>query len=75
MAVRRAGEELDTDELTSRRDNTSLQGTATTATAVREVEEEEEDVIIRAVLLQLSDTAVSAFNLAFLAVTETAAAS
>ncbi|OAT11237.1 hypothetical protein BDBG_17472 [Blastomyces gilchristii SLH14081] len=59
MAVEEAGNEPDTDEPTSRRDNTSLQCTVTTATAVREAEE---DVTIRAVLSQLINTAVSAFN-------------
>ncbi|KMW67293.1 hypothetical protein BDDG_12031 [Blastomyces dermatitidis ATCC 18188] len=61
------------NELISRRNDILLQGTVTTAAAVKEVEEEE-DVIIRAVLLQLIDTAVSVFNLAFLTVTEAAAA-
>ncbi|EQL34183.1 hypothetical protein BDFG_03854 [Blastomyces dermatitidis ATCC 26199] len=75
MAVKRAEKESDTDESTDRRDNISLQGTATIITAVREVEEEEEDVKMRAVLSQLSDTAVFTFNLTFLTVTETAAAS
>ncbi|OAT01623.1 uncharacterized protein BDCG_17175 [Blastomyces dermatitidis ER-3] len=74
-AVRRAEKELNTDESISRRNDTSLQGTVTTAAAVREVEEEEEDVTMRAVLSQLSDTAVSAFNLAFLMITEAAATS
>ncbi|KMW67459.1 hypothetical protein BDDG_12131 [Blastomyces dermatitidis ATCC 18188] len=62
------------DELTGRRDNISLQSMVTTAAAAREVEEEEEDVAMRAVLLQLSDAAVFIFNLAFLTVTEAAAA-
>ncbi|EQL29801.1 hypothetical protein BDFG_07643, partial [Blastomyces dermatitidis ATCC 26199] len=61
----------DTDTPAGRRNNTSLQGTATTAMAVREAGE---DVTMRAVLLQLIDT-VFTFNLAFLTVTETAAAS
>ncbi|EQL27715.1 hypothetical protein BDFG_09476 [Blastomyces dermatitidis ATCC 26199] len=69
-AVRGAGNELDTDELTSRRDNISLQGTVTSAAAAREAGE---DVTMKAVLPQLIDTAV--FNLAFFTVTETAAAS
>ncbi|OAT00592.1 uncharacterized protein BDCG_16694 [Blastomyces dermatitidis ER-3] len=73
--MREAEKELNTDELISRRNDISLQGIVTTAAAVREVEEEEEDVAMKAVLSQLSDTAVSAFNLAFLTVTETAAAS
>ncbi|KMW68950.1 hypothetical protein BDDG_13156 [Blastomyces dermatitidis ATCC 18188] len=74
MMVREAEEEPDTDESASRRDDISLQGMMTTATAVREVEEGEEDVTMRAVLPRLSDTAVSTFNLAFLTVTEAAAA-
>ncbi|OAS99974.1 uncharacterized protein BDCG_16405 [Blastomyces dermatitidis ER-3] len=73
-AVREVRDRLNTDELTSRRDNTSLQGTVTTATAAKEVEEEE-DVIMRAVLSQLIDTAVFTFNLTFLTVTEATAAS
>ncbi|KMW68319.1 hypothetical protein BDDG_12731 [Blastomyces dermatitidis ATCC 18188] len=74
-AVRETGKELNMNKLTGRRDNISLQGTVTIITAAREVGEEEEDVEMRAVLLQLSDTAVSAFNLTFLTVTEAAAAS
>ncbi|EEQ83474.2 uncharacterized protein BDCG_00279 [Blastomyces dermatitidis ER-3] len=58
-AAERAGDELNADALTNR-----------ITTAVREAGE---DVTMRAVLLQLIDTA--AFNLAFLTVTETAAAS
>ncbi|OAT10858.1 hypothetical protein BDBG_17423 [Blastomyces gilchristii SLH14081] len=73
MAVGGAGEGPDMNEPTGRRDDTSLQGMVTTTTAVREVEEGEEDVAMRAVLPRLSDAAVSAFNLAFLIVTETAA--
>ncbi|OAT14505.1 hypothetical protein BDBG_18063 [Blastomyces gilchristii SLH14081] len=69
MAVRGVRNRLNTDESISRRDDTSLQGIVTIITAAKEVEEEE-DVIIRAVLSQLIDTAVSAFNLAFLVVTE-----
>ncbi|KMW66913.1 hypothetical protein BDDG_11788 [Blastomyces dermatitidis ATCC 18188] len=65
---------MDTDKLTDRRDNISLQGAVTTTAAAKEVEEEE-DVTMRAVLLQLIDTAVSTFNLAFLTVMEAAAAS
>ncbi|OAT03852.1 hypothetical protein BDBG_16121 [Blastomyces gilchristii SLH14081] len=50
--IERAETELITDESTGRRDNISLQGTASTAAAAREVEkEEEEDVTIKAVLL------------------------
>ncbi|KMW69158.1 hypothetical protein BDDG_13326 [Blastomyces dermatitidis ATCC 18188] len=62
------------DKLTGRRDNTSLQGTVTTATAAKEAEEEG-DMTMKVILLQLIDTAVFTFNLAFLAVTEAAAAS
>ncbi|KMW69303.1 hypothetical protein BDDG_13458 [Blastomyces dermatitidis ATCC 18188] len=72
--MREVRDELNMDKLTSRRDDTSLQDTATITTAAKEAGEEE-DVIMRAVLLQLIDTAVSAFNLAFLAVMEAAAAS
>ncbi|EQL29127.1 hypothetical protein BDFG_08194 [Blastomyces dermatitidis ATCC 26199] len=71
--VRRAENESDANESVSRRDNISLQDAATTATAARDAEEEE-DVAMRAVLLQLIDT-VFIFNLAFLTVTETAATS
>ncbi|OAS99633.1 uncharacterized protein BDCG_16235 [Blastomyces dermatitidis ER-3] len=74
MAVRETENELNTDELTDRRDDTSLQGTVTTVTAVKEAGEEE-DVIMKAMLLQLIDTAVSAFNLAFLTVMKAAATS
>ncbi|EGE82791.2 hypothetical protein BDDG_05735 [Blastomyces dermatitidis ATCC 18188] len=74
--VKRSEEELNTDKLISRENDISLQGTVTTAAAAREAgEEEEENVIIRAVLLQSVNTTVSAFNQAFLTVTETAAAS
>ncbi|EQL28137.1 hypothetical protein BDFG_09089 [Blastomyces dermatitidis ATCC 26199] len=64
MAVRRAEKELNTDKLTDRRDDISLQGTATTAAAAREAGEagEEEDVMIRAVLPWSVDAAISAFN-------------
>ncbi|EEQ88766.1 uncharacterized protein BDCG_03886 [Blastomyces dermatitidis ER-3] len=62
IAAERAEKELNTDKLTSRRDDTSLQGIVTTAVTAREVEEEEEDMKMRAVLLQLSDTAVFIFN-------------
>ncbi|OAT13835.1 hypothetical protein BDBG_17924 [Blastomyces gilchristii SLH14081] len=71
MAVRKAGDRLNTDASAGRRDNTSLQDTATITAAVREVEE---DVIIRAVLLQLIDI-IFTFNLAFLTVMKTAATS
>ncbi|KMW66395.1 hypothetical protein BDDG_11526 [Blastomyces dermatitidis ATCC 18188] len=69
MAVRGAENEPDTDELISRRDDISLQGTATSTAAVREAEE---DVIMKVILPQLID--IAAFNLAFLTVTEAAAA-
>ncbi|OAT11190.1 hypothetical protein BDBG_17452 [Blastomyces gilchristii SLH14081] len=63
IVMKRAEKELDTDKLISRRDDTSLQDTATIITAAREVEEEEEeDVIIRAVLSQSVDTTVFIFN-------------
>ncbi|EQL28578.1 hypothetical protein BDFG_08700 [Blastomyces dermatitidis ATCC 26199] len=74
MVMRETENRPDTDELISRRNNTSLQGTATTAAAAKKAEEEE-DMTMRAVLPQLIDTAVSAFNLAFLMITEAAAAS
>ncbi|OAT01619.1 uncharacterized protein BDCG_17171 [Blastomyces dermatitidis ER-3] len=70
-AVERAGNELNTDASVSRRDDTSLQGTATTTAAVREAGE---DVAMRVMLLRLIDI-ISAFNLTFLAATEAAAAS
>ncbi|EGE85058.2 hypothetical protein BDDG_08003 [Blastomyces dermatitidis ATCC 18188] len=69
-AVREAGNRMNTDTLAGRRDDISLQGTATTAAAVREAGE---GVAMRVVLLRLID-AVSAFNLAFLMITEAAAA-
>ncbi|OAT00073.1 uncharacterized protein BDCG_16454 [Blastomyces dermatitidis ER-3] len=64
---------LNTDELISRRDDISLQGTVTIITAVKEAGEEE-DVIMRVMLSQLIDATVSAFNLAFLTVMKAAAA-
>ncbi|EQL28008.1 hypothetical protein BDFG_09203, partial [Blastomyces dermatitidis ATCC 26199] len=72
-AVREVRDELNTDKLISRRDDISLQGTVTTAAVIKEAEEEE-DVIMRAVLLQLIDIIIFIFNLAFLTVTEAAAA-
>ncbi|OAT12851.1 hypothetical protein BDBG_08144 [Blastomyces gilchristii SLH14081] len=60
----------DADELISRRNDISLQDTATITAAARDVEEEE-DMIIRVILLQLIDTAVFIFNLAFLTVMKT----
>ncbi|OAT03930.1 hypothetical protein BDBG_00583 [Blastomyces gilchristii SLH14081] len=71
-AVRGAEEGPDTDKLASRRDDTSLQGTATTTTITREAGG---GVTMRVMLPRLIDTAVSAFNLAFLTATEAAAAS
>ncbi|OAS99505.1 uncharacterized protein BDCG_16174 [Blastomyces dermatitidis ER-3] len=59
----------DTDTPASRRDDTPLQGTATSTTAAREAGG---DVVMRVMLPQLIDTAT--FNLAFLMVTEAAAA-
>ncbi|EGE85684.1 hypothetical protein BDDG_08629, partial [Blastomyces dermatitidis ATCC 18188] len=70
--IRETENELNTDTSASRRDDISLQGTVTITTAAREAGE---DVTIRAVLLQLIDTAVFTFNLTFLIVTEAAAAS
>ncbi|KMW67671.1 hypothetical protein BDDG_12244 [Blastomyces dermatitidis ATCC 18188] len=70
MVMREAENRLNTDTPAGRRDDISLQGTATSATAAREVEE---DVTMKAVLSQLIDTA--AFNLAFLTVMKTATAS
>ncbi|OAT08056.1 hypothetical protein BDBG_16954 [Blastomyces gilchristii SLH14081] len=73
MAVREAEEESDIDKLISRRNDISLQDAAATTTAARDVEEGG-DMIIRAVLPRLIDTAVFTFNLAFLTATEAAAA-
>ncbi|EEQ83657.2 uncharacterized protein BDCG_00462 [Blastomyces dermatitidis ER-3] len=70
MMMRRAENKLNADELTGRRNDTSLQDMAITAAAAREAEE---DVTIRAVLSQL--ITVTVFNLAFLIIMETAAAS
>ncbi|EEQ89162.1 uncharacterized protein BDCG_04282 [Blastomyces dermatitidis ER-3] len=64
-----AEDKLNADTSAGRRDNTSLQGTATSTVTAREAEE---DVTMRAVLSQLID--ITAFNLAFLTVTEAAAA-
>ncbi|OAT09488.1 hypothetical protein BDBG_17231, partial [Blastomyces gilchristii SLH14081] len=69
-AVRGAGDRPDADSPAGRRDNTPLQGTATTAAAAREAGG---DVAMGVVLPQLIDATVS--NLAFLTVTEAAAAS
>ncbi|OAT02542.1 uncharacterized protein BDCG_17623 [Blastomyces dermatitidis ER-3] len=73
--IREAEKELDMNKLISRRDNISLQSTVTITAAVREAEEEEEDMTMRAVLLQLSDTVIFIFNLAFLTVMKAAATS
>ncbi|OAT09604.1 hypothetical protein BDBG_17253 [Blastomyces gilchristii SLH14081] len=72
-AAEGAGNEPDTDKPASRRNNTSLQGTATTAAAARDAGEGG-DVTMRVMLPQLIDTAVSVSNLAFLTVMEAAAA-
>ncbi|OAT06487.1 hypothetical protein BDBG_02676 [Blastomyces gilchristii SLH14081] len=72
--MRGAEEELNMNKLTGRRDDISLQGTATTTAAVRDAEEGG-DVIMRAVLPRLIETTVSTFNLAFLMIMEAAAAS
>ncbi|EQL28094.1 hypothetical protein BDFG_09130, partial [Blastomyces dermatitidis ATCC 26199] len=69
--IREVRDEPDTDKLTGRRDDTPLQGTATTAAAAKEAGG---GVAMGAVLPRLIDTAVSASNLAFLAATEAAAA-
>ncbi|OAT10941.1 hypothetical protein BDBG_17431 [Blastomyces gilchristii SLH14081] len=68
--MRRAENELNTDISASRRDDISLQGTATTTTAAREAGE---DVAMRAVLPQLID--ITIFNLAFLTVMKAAVTS
>ncbi|OAS99630.1 uncharacterized protein BDCG_16232 [Blastomyces dermatitidis ER-3] len=68
-AVRGARDEPDTDTSASRRDDISLQGTATSTAAAREAGE---DVVMKAVLPQLID--ITTFNLAFLAAMEAAAA-
>ncbi|OAT13448.1 hypothetical protein BDBG_17817 [Blastomyces gilchristii SLH14081] len=76
MTVREAEEELNMNKLISRRDDISLQDMMTIITAAREAEgEEEEGVTMRAVLSRSVDTAVSAFNLAFVTVMKAAAAS
>ncbi|EGE80427.1 hypothetical protein BDDG_03368 [Blastomyces dermatitidis ATCC 18188] len=73
-AAERVRDRSDTDELISRRDDISLQGTATIITAIKEAEEEE-DVTMKAVLSWLIDATVSTFNLAFLTATEATTAS
>ncbi|OAT09047.1 hypothetical protein BDBG_17151 [Blastomyces gilchristii SLH14081] len=62
-AVKEAEKELNTDELISRRDDISLQDTVTVITVTREAgEEEEEDVIMRVMLLQFIDITVFTSN-------------
>ncbi|KMW66678.1 hypothetical protein BDDG_11663 [Blastomyces dermatitidis ATCC 18188] len=61
----RAENESDADALTGRRDNISLQSTATSTAAAREAEE---DVTMKVMLPRLINAA--AFNLAFLMITE-----
>ncbi|OAT03028.1 uncharacterized protein BDCG_17899 [Blastomyces dermatitidis ER-3] len=73
MAAGGAGDRLDTDKLTDRRDDISLQGMTTITAAAKEAGGEE-DVTMRAVLLQLIDTVISVFNLAFLMAMKAAAA-
>ncbi|EEQ84540.1 uncharacterized protein BDCG_01345 [Blastomyces dermatitidis ER-3] len=71
-----AGEGPDTDEPTGRKDDTPLQGTATTAAAAREAGGGGGgDVTMGAVLPRSVNTAASTSNQAFLAATEAAAAS
>ncbi|OAT00224.1 uncharacterized protein BDCG_16526 [Blastomyces dermatitidis ER-3] len=70
MMMGGAGDRSDTDTLVSRRDNISLQGTATTTAAAREAGE---DVAMKVMLPQLIDTVT--FNLAFLTVMKAAAVS
>ncbi|EGE82332.2 hypothetical protein BDDG_05276 [Blastomyces dermatitidis ATCC 18188] len=70
--MREAEDRSDADISAGRRNDTSLHSTATITAAARDAEEKE-DVAMRAVLSQLIDTA-SAFNLAFFAATEAAAA-
>ncbi|OAT11317.1 hypothetical protein BDBG_06831 [Blastomyces gilchristii SLH14081] len=72
-AVGGAGDGLDADKPAGRRDDTPLQGAATTTAAARDAGEGE-DVAMEVVLLQLIDTIISVFNLAFLTVMEAAAA-
>ncbi|KMW68177.1 hypothetical protein BDDG_12623 [Blastomyces dermatitidis ATCC 18188] len=68
MMMRETEDELNADVSAGRRNDISLQGTATTAAVTREAGE---DVIIEVMLPRLINTTV--FNLAFLTVTETAA--
>ncbi|KMW67504.1 hypothetical protein BDDG_12158 [Blastomyces dermatitidis ATCC 18188] len=61
--IRETEKESDTDELISRRDDISLQGTVTAAAAAREAgEEEEEDMTMRVMLSQSVNTAIFASN-------------
>ncbi|OAT01235.1 uncharacterized protein BDCG_16988 [Blastomyces dermatitidis ER-3] len=69
MVMRGVKDELNTDTSAGRRDNTSLQGTATSAAAAREAGE---DVTMKAVLPRLIDAVT--FNLAFLTAMEATAA-
>ncbi|KMW68572.1 hypothetical protein BDDG_12897 [Blastomyces dermatitidis ATCC 18188] len=70
MMMREAGDRSDTDTPASRRDNISLQDTATTTMAAREAGE---GVAMKVMLPRLIDTVT--FNLAFLTVMKAAAAS
>ncbi|OAT00518.1 uncharacterized protein BDCG_16644 [Blastomyces dermatitidis ER-3] len=72
MTAGGAEDRLDADASASRRDDTSLHSTATTAAAARDAGEKG-DVAMEAVLPRLIDT-VFTFNLAFFVVAETAAA-
>ncbi|EQL28728.1 hypothetical protein BDFG_08563, partial [Blastomyces dermatitidis ATCC 26199] len=72
-AMRGAENELNMNELTDRGNDISLQGTVTITTAAREAGEE--DVIMKVMLLQLSDITVFTFNLAFLMAMKTATTS
>ncbi|OAT02339.1 uncharacterized protein BDCG_17491 [Blastomyces dermatitidis ER-3] len=74
MAVKRTENESDADEPAGRRDDISLQDMTTTAAAARDAGEEG-DVAMKVMLSQLIDITASAFNLAFLTVTEAAATS
>ncbi|OAT02776.1 uncharacterized protein BDCG_17761 [Blastomyces dermatitidis ER-3] len=71
MVVGGVRDELNTDKLTDRRNDISLQGMMTITVTVKEAGEEE-DVIMKAVLSWLIDAVISTFNLAFLTATEAA---
>ncbi|EQL28455.1 hypothetical protein BDFG_08801 [Blastomyces dermatitidis ATCC 26199] len=73
MIMRGAENRPDADASAGRRDEISLHSAATTAAVARDAERRE-DVTMKVMLLQLIDV-ISAFNLAFITVTETAAAS